>query len=137
MQPEPAAILVSFVLTGPSLDPDAVSSLLGLTPTRSHRRGEATRSGRPYAIAIWGLDSGCGPSEALETQLDSLLHQLQPRSGEIRALLRSGVDAGFYCTYSLSADTGRIRLSPQVLARVASLRAQLVIDVVGEGPPED
>lgn len=124
-------IFVSFVLVGPELDPDAITSLLGLQPTRSYRRGETMRT-RPmhrYPTGSWSLESGLPTSEPIDVQIISLLGRLEGRATEIRNLVHSGLDGGFYCTYSMGSKLGRIRLTSPVLARIGNLDLDITIDV--------
>ena len=58
---------------GEDLDPDEISRLLGCAPTSCHRRGDARRSGPPWARGGWLLSveakSPAGPEELVQLLL--------------------------------------------------------------------
>lgn len=67
---------LSLGVHGDDLDPDEISRLLGCAPTSSHRRGDARRSGPPWAKGGWLLSveakSPAGPDELVHLLLARL-----------------------------------------------------------------
>lgn len=86
-------------------DPDAVTSILGLTPTSVARRGEPLRSGRLYDFNMWHLELHAGPlidGREHATAIGTLMGQLKGREhlfAELATTVRPGsisVYGGFY-----------------------------------------
>lgn len=128
-------VLVSFVLVGADLDPETITDLLGLQPTRARRRGEVIRShpSSVYPTGSWSLQSDLHDSEPIEAHVTRLLDHLEGKGSEIRSLIHSGLDGGFYCTYAMQTELNRILLSSATLARIANLNLDLTIDTSCEG----
>lgn len=123
-------VIVSFVLAGPNLDPTEVTSEIGLRPTRAYRKGEAMpRPGHYYATGLWSLKSSRAPSASLEEQIASLLNELEPRAAEVRRTVRTGIDAGFYCTCAVGNPPIRVCLTASTLSRLGELNLDLVMDI--------
>ncbi len=131
-------MLVGVVLTGRDLDPTLVTSLLGMSPTRAHRRGEKMprRTDREYPSGVWSLESGLSSTESLEAQLTALLDRLEPRAEAIARLVASGVDGAFFCSYFIERATGRVALSGPILMRMSAFGLDFVVDVYCEEPSD-
>jgi hypothetical protein len=124
---------VSFIISGPDLDPDKVSGwLAGLTPTHTHRRGDARKSppGRdivvqPYDSGMWMLRSSLPESAPLPDQLAQLLTQLEKFQADVKALSAEG---RVYFNCEMWGPTG-LELPADLLARMGALGADFGVTV--------
>jgi hypothetical protein len=133
---------VSFRLTGPALDPDAITRAIGLTPSRSHRKGEARphpsagRTPPPWREGLWSLCSEQGLSETgnhLEDHVVWLLDQLEPHAETLRRLsAEQGLRADVYCSYFMGQANSGFELTARTVARIAALDADFGVDIYGE-----
>jgi hypothetical protein len=128
---------VTLALYADDLDPDAVSTELGCSPSHGHRKGEARKKGPPARSGAWYLKLEAmaprGPNE--------LLREL---------LARFPVDPGFWSSLvqrykvriTVAVHTGGWNrgcdLSPEVVAAVARTGAEFGFDLYmyGEGEEE-
>ena len=119
---------VSFRLSAPGLDPDAITKDIGLTPDYTHREGDHPRGNPKYAAyktGMWALDSKLPLEEPLESHVNALLSTLEPKQAYIRAWAEHA-EADFYSTIF---DMNGCQLSSQTLTRLANLGAGLSITV--------
>ena len=122
---------------GTNLDPLIITQALQLPPDHQHRHGEPRLSrsakGRvirysDYDAGLWSMSSEAWvESPRLETHLDWLLSQLEPRETAIRDLLSSGVDADFVC-YSAGSPNEPPSLPRSIRDRADALRIRIDID---------
>jgi hypothetical protein len=120
----------SFRIVGDLLQPEEISEILGLQATRSARKGEdsGTLLGKPSRISFWMME--CPPDfrQPMEDQLKWLLERLEPKADSITALAdRFSVE--FFCGFSSGNGQGGFELNCTLLARLANLRAFLVLDL--------
>ena len=122
----------------PKLDPDAVSSTLGIEPHIAWRDGEArkTRKGTPLqglrSGGYWSANPfsyGWRPSTdaQLEDALEELVSFLEPHREFLHELSREGTVRVWASTHG--DRNFAVELSPRMLNRLASLGATLVHDV--------
>lgn len=124
---------VSFRFIALDLEPDTVSSLLGLQPSRSYRAGELrpTKHGRfaghsfPQRIGVWLLDSPLAGNAEAEEHLVWLLDQLEPRTADIHRVIASGAKADFYVGLVTESGQGGCVLTPGVMRRLGRLGVEL------------
>lgn len=132
----------SFRLGGDALDPDEVTSALGITPTQAFikdqeipvgRKGKATRRQR---TGVWLLDTEhTVESTSLERHVIWLLDAVEPAADARRALrARRGLEADFFCYWLSAHGHGGPLFAPGTLARIAALDAVLGIDFYGPLP---
>lgn len=82
-------VKATFRIMGASLNPDKVSTLLGISPDDSHRRGDPRRNKAgvaqyaPFSEGIWQLYS-CEKSTDVEAHLTEIINRFK---GKDRALL--------------------------------------------------
>ncbi len=121
-----------------SLDPAAVSALLGLEPTSSARRGEertsTSRTGERLVHGAWReggwlLSSRLPRALTLEEHLHALLDLLEPRAEAVATLRGRGYRVDLYCGYFQRSGQGGPTFSPTLLARLAQLGLELGVDV--------
>ena len=124
---------VGFRFGAPDLDPDKISSLLGLQPSRSYRTGELRplKHGRfagqsfPQRIGVWLLDSPLPGKAEAEEHLVWLLDQLEPRMAEVHQVIESGAKADFYLGLITECGQGGCILTPELLRRLGRFGVEL------------
>ncbi len=110
---------------------------IGRSADHQHRNGEPklsrSRKGKvvryaDYSVGLWSMSSKSWvESPRLETHLDWLLSQLEPRSETVRDLLSGSVTADFFC-YSSGSAAEPPSLSRAIRDRTESLGITIVID---------
>ena len=135
----------SVRFSAPTLDPLTITKALELPPDHQHRDGEPRLSRSPkgritraadYRGGLWSMSSKAWvESPRLETHLDWLLSQLEPRSATIRSLLADGISGDFFC-YSLGSTEEPPPLPKSIRDRAASLGLDIEIDHYRELAPE-
>lgn len=126
--PNCAATYASFRLFGPDIHPDAITRVLGISPTFQVAVGDITPKGtRPRTEGIWSISTkGLLQSTNLEAHIAVLLDRLPTD-------LRDHVPAGSRCEiacYWLSATgQGGPTLSSAVLARLGAAGIALDFDL--------
>ncbi|MEO1317075.1 MAG: DUF4279 domain-containing protein [Pseudomonadota bacterium] len=126
---------VSFRLFAEDLDPEAVSGLLGVEPTRSWRRGERRKVSRlPYKSGAWFLDIERREPGDLDAQLSELFRRL-PSDLETWNRLGARVDRSIFCGLFMEETNCGLSIRPSTLQGSAHLGAPLQLDVYA--PTED
>lgn len=134
---EKNALVDSFlVLRGDQLDPEIVSSLLGVKGSKMRKKGEPWRTSNNHEITpkigIWTLDANRG-SMSLHDQMSSLKKQLE--SAKCSPLDIPGVDSGELCVFVAlgSNDHGggeyKCELSPDDLVWISGLGVPVSIEL--------
>ena len=127
-------------ISGEALEPEEISRLLALNPTRTHSRGEPrSRQGKGAEIAwrdsLWllqsPLDAGADPAEHLKW----LLGVLEPKNSLIKTLSQD-YQVDLFCGFSSASGQGGFILDAGTLRRLADLSIPLIIDLYPPGPPE-
>jgi hypothetical protein len=126
-----AEIAVSLTLRSPDLDPEQITGVTGLAPTKTWRVGEPIREGLllRHKQSGWSIASGLPHSQELEDHVEALLRRL---GSGWRALVDLGrrydaeVDCAVYCYGGVRPA---IHLSEEQLHRLAELNAALDIDL--------
>jgi hypothetical protein len=144
MRVEQRAELVAYPTeeTG-DFDPDALTELLDITPTRVYRRGEGLKSGRvrPYSAWMWETaervehDSELLIQEVLDT-FEAVADELADARARWSLDLQVGLVISMYGSIEADPDgtsgamvsTPALYLSPETLRRLAELGCALDID---------
>ena len=135
----PDEFSVSVRIRHPSIDPDEITSALGLEPQHSWQAGEARRTaqGLPlegsYRETYWTaefreLDAGLRGVVATETVLLQAVVQLR-RSQPFLARLQSDGGNVELVVQVLSSSEFRFALSPELLSMISRIGVSLVLDV--------
>jgi hypothetical protein len=121
----------SFRIIDNDLDPEQISSLLGIKPDHSHRKGEPnnkrTKSGKviighPYKTGIWNINSNLPETSSLEEHLNSLLDRLEPVGDKIKQLSIEGYRVDFYCAcFTEHEFQGGFDVGPDILERMGRM----------------
>ncbi len=114
------SIEVSLTLSHTDLDPDSVSDLLDLTPTRSAQPGTAVMS----ADGIWAIDfHSHGPHDNPVERAMSTIHD---HLSKIEQLVNFGVSAQI-SIYGHVQDGSTLRLSENEIASLADISIPIVL----------
>lgn len=128
---------ITFKITGDNLEPSEVTTLLGIEPSKSHRKGDKwpTRPEHSYVTGYWGLDSSLKSDSPLVDHLDYLLRILLPKAESIHLLVEKGMQPCFYCGIFVSdcLDVS-VLLEPDQLKSIADARCQLHLQFYVDSP---
>ncbi|QDU23969.1 DUF4279 domain-containing protein [Urbifossiella limnaea] len=135
---------VSFCLIGPDLDPEVVTTRLGLTPDQAERRGDERRHQRSGAVlglfheGLWALGSlPRVDSKDVNDHFRWVLGRLLPHKEAVLELARGGevfFNVLWKSTY-LYAGTGPL-IDAECLAGVAALGGGMGFDIYQVDEPE-
>jgi len=121
-------------------DPETVTQLLGVQPTRVWRRGQPRpgSSGPPVRHELWALDSSVDPSESFEAHLAELLALLERAPNGVREVAQR-FGAVFQCYSHFESPNPGFAIPPELVRRVAALGVGFDFDlyVLYEDEPED
>ena len=124
---------VSLRITGDELEPDRVTHLLGVPPTRVGRAGEPItkhpRSAR-HQKNVWIWRATTDSSVPFEQQLQRALALFETRASELARITNApGVESHWFLGFGSGNGQGMATLSPATLARIAALGVELVLDL--------
>jgi hypothetical protein len=105
---------VAFEVLGVGLDLTGISSHLGLESSKTHRLGEADRSGNAYATDSWCLVAPLPPRDALDAHFKWLGMALLGHSDFLRSLKGKG-ELLIRADFRTESDTGGLSISPEGL----------------------
>lgn len=131
--------VVSFRVMGDLLDPADVTRLLGIDPSREHKKGDenlvVTKKGKTmrfasYKSGLWALESSQDKYSDLEDHLQGFLQLLEPKVIELLKLKYLGFELDFYVSYVFAnADQPGICINSDVMKRIGDLGINLGIDL--------
>jgi Domain of unknown function (DUF4279) len=124
---------------GDDLDPDLVTRILGVVPSRSQRKGQPVLSsaGEPKRIArtgSWLLARPVSHDRTLDDEIESLLDSL-PQTAQTWATLRERYRVDLICDVFVRGVNQGFELSPRVLELMGRFGISLGIDIFCE--PDD
>ena len=122
---------VCFRLICDELDPSEITALLGIIPSRAHRKGDpntsVSKKGKityfsPFNTGLWSLHSRLKESADLEHHVVSLLTLLYPLKSKLVELSQRGYKMDMFCGAFLheSSQPG-FDLSADVLLQMGEL----------------
>lgn len=127
----------SFRIIGNKLDPDEITSLLGIKPDYSHKKGQPnnrrSKSGKiilgpPHKTGIWSINSDLDETSSLEEHLEFLLGTITPFGEKIRQLSDEGYRVDFYCGFFQKPGAqGGFNVAPDVLQRMGEIGINLAV----------
>ena len=126
----------SFRILGDTLEPDEVSGILGLQPTRSGRRGERMSPSSSKTLlrkSVWILQTPLSDQAPLQDHLEWLLDTLEPKRDAIGEFTKQ-YETDFFCGFSSENGQGGCTFESSLLARLANLGVPLVLDLYPPGP---
>lgn len=126
----PSRNITQLVFCRENVDPDVVTSRLGLNPSEALRLGERTktgvRAGSASPVGLWQLDLPvAGEDLTVEQQLAKWVALLQPRYAALNSLRSEGYSPYLDCR----AEQGSLSLciEPSVLGSLGELNVSLSI----------
>lgn len=133
MEPEKmyTEVWAAFVLTGFDLDPDQVTALTGITPSKTWRLGEIInpRAIMRYQHYGWRVKSDLSLSADLEEHVRTVLEQLKP-AWPVLVELGRRYDVEIACVVrSFGGDRPSMHFDKDSVKRIAELNAALDIDL--------
>ena len=122
-------------------DPQVVTDLLGIAPTKAWARGtpmagKAGERGATWRYARWELASPAGEGAGVAEQLAALLPLLEARA-VVLAEARRRFGAGLACAAYFREVNPGFHLDAELVARVAALGLSFDFDLYCLGAPED
>ena len=126
----------ALCIYGETLQPDEISSALGLQPTNSGLKGQRQSkypNARELRRSIWILDATVDEHLPLQDHLESLLDALEPRLIAISGIAKQ-YDTRLICGYSSEHGQGGCTFDAALLGRLAKFGVPLVVDLYPPGP---
>ncbi|MFD4407175.1 DUF4279 domain-containing protein [Nocardia sp. NPDC058499] len=111
---------ISLTLTHPDLDPDRITDLIGVPPSRFARPGTAIQT----TEGVWTVDFRCRAE--LDDELIDILKKIQEYSPRIDQLISFGVKAQI-SIYGVVRDGSTLRFSNQSLEKLAAIKIPVVL----------
>lgn len=132
--------LASFNVVGKDLDPDEVSHILRLEPSKSHRSGDPHygRGGRyaDHHSGLWSLRSPIERDKPLEEHLSHFKFFLKGKEAAIAGLRARGFYVEFFIGVFDIGDGDELSLSVSELSMLAALHADIRFDLYRDDEDE-
>jgi len=125
-----------FRICGDDLDLTEIENTLGIAATKSHLKGQRSRSGVVFRQSMWSLKSPLPKLDGLDKHLEWLLDRLEPKADEIRSMSRT-YKLDLFCGFCSANGQGGFVLDGALLARLAGLGVPLGLDLYPPGPAEE
>ena len=124
-------IFATFILRGNGLDPHDVSSSLGITPSKSFKRGDWRTETEKWTRNLWSLTSQNEvQSDNLSVHIEWLLDQFEPVNNKlIEILKRNSIESEISCFWIFPTEHAELELSSELIKRIASLGIKLSFDM--------
>jgi len=126
---------VCFRILDDMLDPSEITGMLGITPDRSHRKGDPNTSiskkGKlihysPFSKGVWIINSKEDEFAILEHHVKSILLVLYPLKGELTELAKRRYKMDMFCgAFIHDVDQPGFELNPNVLQQLGELNISL------------
>jgi len=112
-----------------NLDPNELSTMLSLTPSDAHRKGDALKSGRAE-MGGWFLSSKDRiTSKDVRRHIVWILDQLDAAKDELLRLQGQGYETNIFCYWASASGHGGPELDHQIAQRLAALRLDIGFDL--------
>ncbi|MEJ5203006.1 MAG: DUF4279 domain-containing protein [Anaerolineales bacterium] len=124
-------IYATFILRGKELDPQLVTNRLGITPSRSFKRGDKRTEEKEWLHGFWGLTSDERiHSTDLALHIEWVINQLEPvRDRLVELMKEENIDAEISCFWILPTSHEGLSLGSDLLERIAFLGLKLNLDI--------
>ena len=131
-----ARSVAALRILGDDLLPEEVSALVGASPSRAERKGEAIRTKTGERIArtgAWRLEATASEPENLDAQVSELLSQLTPNLETWRSLgERYRLD--LFCGWFMNGTNEGVSVSPATLLALGERGIELGLDIYAPSP---
>jgi hypothetical protein len=123
----------TLALEGPNLDPEAMTDLMGVAPTRSHRRGDPIGAGRDdiRPTGDWLLEINVSAPEEAEAAL-SQLFALLPKGDDVWTELNASYRVHLNLMMVVKAWNRGFQLSAPLLHEVTRRGLAVTFEVYAE-----
>jgi hypothetical protein len=112
------------------LEPDIVSSRLGLTPSQSQTKGQVLGRNRFAPVGGWFLSSkNQVTSKDVRRHIAWILDKMAGREVQLLELQNEGYETDISCYWLSASGHGGPELDPDLMQRLASLRLPIDFDV--------
>ncbi|WP_250465104.1 DUF4279 domain-containing protein [Microbulbifer litoralis] len=112
------------------IDFEEIESVLGVEPTRRHKKGDRWRVGSTeYKQDMWCLDSGLDEEVSLEKHLFALWEVLKPHKDYLLSL-KTKAKVDVFCGYRSSSHTAGVNVSHQALEIFRELEVDFGLSII-------
>lgn len=121
------------------LQPDEVTKLMAIEPTKSHRKGDLVNpSSVPKTSGFWMLNTSELASEAdVNVHLSWLLEKVIGKEHILKELQSKGNDVTIGCRLGIAHWNSLFGLNTEILQRLASLNMPIYFDIYDEQYDDD
>ncbi|WP_295567340.1 DUF4279 domain-containing protein [uncultured Stenotrophomonas sp.] len=124
--------LVTLRFFGDDLNPAAITTLLGASPTAAHHKGQQLTGNQPDAVRIartgsWRLSALRREPEDLEAQIFEILDQLTSDLAAWRSL--APFRPNLFCGLFMGSGNDGVSLSPRALLALGQRGIELGLDI--------
>lgn len=125
----------SIILRGKELDPQKITDSIGISPSKSFKRGDKRKNNKVWPHGYWELDStGFVNSSDLVPHLEWLAERIEPAKLSLSKIIdESGIDAELSCFWILPTNHESLSLNPKLLNKIALLGIKLEFDIYSTG----
>ena len=125
-------IKVKFCLTGLTLPPDEITTLLEIEPTQTWCIGDFVQgTALKRKHNGWCLATQLSNDIDLGKHVKSLLDSLPPKATIVREICtKYNLDAEISCSVYLEGTSPIINFNPKILAKISDLGATLDVDII-------
>jgi hypothetical protein len=117
---------VSLTIESPDLEPDSLTSMLGITPTDARSPGPSRWRPADDTNGLWILKCSDRISGTLDEQIDYVLSAFEPKRQELQKLITSGFQA-YLQIHGFVGNGATFQLSTSTLERLARLGIPLKV----------
>lgn len=124
-------VYATLILKGMGLNPDEVTTFLGINPSMSFKCGDKRGVTGIWKHNFWSLSSQeqIG-SNNLAIHLEWLMSQLEPVESNLSELLdRKDIEGEISCFWILPTDHEIFTISPALLSKISMLNLGFSVDV--------
>ena len=124
-------IFATFILRGNGLDPNDVSSSLGITPSKSFKRGDVRTETKRWTRNLLSLTSqNAIQSDNLSEHIEWLLDKLEPVNSKLIEILETyGIESEISCFWIFPTEHEEFELGSELVKKIASLGVKLSFDM--------
>jgi hypothetical protein len=122
---------VTFILRGKNLNPEYITEALGITPTRSYKRGDQRTGEKFWPHGLWSFSSQNNISSTdLSKHIEWILDRLEgSRSRLVDLLSENSFEAKLSCFWESQNGYGGIVISRHLLERITAMKLDFLIDI--------